>query len=57
MKPAISDRQRLDGDPCVRGSWDPADAWAPEGGRIYSTTLMCLCLEVRDRYPRAFGVK
>lgn len=57
MKPAIVDRQRREKDTCTFGSWDPEDPWAPEGGRVYSTAVMTLCLEVYERYPRVFGVK
>jgi len=28
------------------GSWDPADPWGPDGGRVYSTALAVLTLEV-----------
>ncbi len=57
MKPAIVDTVRSEKDSCAHGSWDPEDPWAPEGGRVYSTAVMCLCLEVYERYPRVFGVK
>jgi hypothetical protein len=55
MKTAIVDHQRGEADRCERGSWDPEDPWSPEGGRVYSTALMTLCLEVYERYPRVFG--
>jgi hypothetical protein len=32
------------------GSWDPKGKWAGIGGRIYSTALATLCLEVYYRY-------
>lgn len=32
------------------GSWDPKGKWAGIGGRIYSTSLATLCLEVYYRY-------
>lgn len=32
------------------GSWDPNDPWGRYGGRIYSTALATLCLEVYYRY-------
>jgi hypothetical protein len=35
---------------CQRGSWDPADLWGAHGGRIYSTALAVLTLEVYYRY-------
>ena len=55
MKTAIVDHQRHEKDRCERGSWDPEDPWAPEGGRVYATALMTLSLEVYYRYPRVFG--
>ena len=33
-----------------RGSWNPTCIWGPYGGRIYTTTLACLSLEVYYRY-------
>jgi hypothetical protein len=41
-------RQRWDGG--VVGSWDPDDQWGGYGGRIYSTSLAALSLEVYYRY-------
>ncbi|REJ76508.1 MAG: hypothetical protein DWQ34_07365 [Planctomycetota bacterium] len=32
------------------GSWDPRDLWGPYGGRVYSTAVATLCLEVYYRY-------
>ncbi|MBX3439836.1 MAG: hypothetical protein KF861_20270 [Planctomycetaceae bacterium] len=32
------------------GSWEPRDEWGPYGGRIYSTAVATLCLEVYYRY-------
>ncbi len=34
----------------LAGSWDPDDTWGVYGGRIYSTSLSALCLEVYYRY-------
>ncbi len=34
------------------GSWDPVDAWGEDGGRVYSTAMMVLCLEAYWRYGR-----
>jgi len=42
--------QRHDG--CERGSWDPNSKWGRFGGRIYSTALAILTLEVYYRYAR-----
>jgi len=32
------------------GSWEPDDLWGSYGGRVYSTALSTLCLEVYYRY-------
>ena len=45
--------QRTDGN--FSGSWDPADAWGEDGGRVYSTAMMTMCLEVYYRYDRVFS--
>jgi hypothetical protein len=40
--------QRREGHP--RGSWDPVRPWGGYGGRVYSTALSVLCLEVYYRF-------
>jgi hypothetical protein len=41
---------------CGRGSWDPKkDPWGNNGGRVYSTALLTLCLEVFYRYDNVLG--
>ncbi|MCC6408243.1 MAG: terpene cyclase/mutase family protein [Planctomycetes bacterium] len=55
MKDAILDNQRMKEGECEYGSWDPIDPWSPAGGRVYSTAVLCLCMEVYYRYPRVFG--
>ena len=37
---------------CEDGSWDPDTNWAEKGGRVYSTALAVLTLEVYYRYTR-----
>jgi len=56
MTDAVVKRQRQDGDEA--GSWDPAfDPWGHQGGRVYSTAIMTLCLEVFYRYDRVLGAR
>ncbi len=55
MNEAIVMQQRNDGN--FAGSWDPIGAWGEPGGRVYSTALMTLCLEVYYRYGRVFGTR
>lgn len=37
---------------CYAGSWDPSGPWGTAGGRVYSTALLTLCLEVTYRYEQ-----
>ena len=53
LREAVVETQRRDGD--LAGSWDPAGPWGYSGGRVYSTALMTLCLEVYFRYGRVLG--
>ncbi|MHC4894612.1 MAG: prenyltransferase/squalene oxidase repeat-containing protein, partial [Planctomycetota bacterium] len=39
---------------CYAGSWDPSGPWGTAGGRVYSTALLTLCLEVTYRYEQVF---
>lgn len=45
--------QRLDG--AMAGSWDPDQVWGGYGGRVYSTALGALMLEVYYRYLPTLG--
>jgi len=36
----------------LHGSWDPVGAWGEDGGRVYSTALLALCLQAHYRYTR-----
>ena len=56
MLDAVIKTQRQDGDEA--GSWDPQfDPWGHRGGRVYSTAIMTLCLEVFYRYDRVLGAR
>ena len=55
MRPAILDNQRKDGD--EKGSWDAVGPWGYVGGRVYSTALMTLCIEVYFRYAQVLGAR
>jgi hypothetical protein len=48
------DHQRSAKDGDRAGSWDPLDPWALDGGRIYSTAINVLALEVPLRYAPGF---
>lgn len=50
VRDELVDRQCGEEDGCRRGSWDPIGQWSPEGGRVYSTALAVLTLEVYYRY-------
>ena len=55
VKAAVLDSQRMDG--AHRGSWDPLGPWGHSGGRVYSTALMVLNLEVYFRYGQLIGAR
>jgi hypothetical protein len=47
---AAVDTQKKNGN--EKGSWDPVDPWGEDGGRVYSTAIMVLCLEAYYRYGK-----
>ena len=49
MRDMLEERQRR-GAPDVDGSWDPVGQWCGRGGRVYSTAMGALCLEIYWRY-------
>ena len=53
LEQAVAKSQLTQG--CQAGSWDPVDAWGEDGGRVYSTALMTMNLQVLYRYARVFG--
>ena len=56
LQKALVDTQRRDTDACrFLGSWDPVGPWGPDGGRVYSTAMMALCLEAPYRYERVWA--
>ena len=58
MEKAMVETQRKDTDYCqYKGSWDPIGPWGLDGGRVYSTAILALCLEVFYRYDKVFGAK
>jgi biopolymer transport protein ExbD len=46
---ALIPKQRKTG--CAAGSWDPSGPWGSVGGRVYSTALAALALEIYCRFP------
>ncbi|HUG20244.1 MAG TPA: prenyltransferase/squalene oxidase repeat-containing protein, partial [Planctomycetaceae bacterium] len=48
MRKVLTESQRTEGDNA--GSWDPVGPWGPYGGRVYSTAMATLCLEVYYRF-------
>jgi hypothetical protein len=58
LKDAVVARQHPAGSGSRTGSWDPIDPWGlTDGGRIYSTALQTLTLEVYYRYDGALGAR
>jgi len=55
MKTALVPTQRLSG--CELGSWDPVGVWGKSGGRVYSTAINVLSLEIYYRYSRILSNK
>jgi hypothetical protein len=53
LQNTLIDRQVTTGN--LAGSWDPDCIWAGYGGRVYSTTMATLCLEVYYRYLPLYG--
>lgn len=54
MQTTLVTRQRNDGG--FAGSWDPDCQWGGYGGRVYSTAVATLCLEVYYRYLPIYQV-
>lgn len=48
LRSTLVSTQRTDG--ALAGSWDPDSMWGGYGGRIFSTSLSTLCLEIYYRF-------
>ena len=58
LEKAVIETQRKDTIYCeYKGSWNPIGPWGEDGGRVYSTALLAMCLQVWYRYDRVFGTK
>ncbi len=57
LKKALVPNQNPSTSGCRRGSWEPADRWSGEGGRVYATAINALTLEVYYRYPTVMGIR
>jgi len=53
MKEQLVKRQETEGS--LAGSWSPNTVWGSYGGRVYSTAMSALCLEVYYRYLPLYG--
>lgn len=53
----LPNQRREDKEDNFFGSWDPAGPWGDDGGRIYSTAICALMLEVYYRYARVLGAR
>lgn len=52
MIKALVSTQRQGAQACEDGSWDPIDEWGVAGGRVYSTAIGAMTLEVYYRFRR-----
>lgn len=58
IEKALLPNQRLeDEEDNFYGSWDPVGPWGEEGGRVYSTAIGTLILEVYYRYGHVLGAR
>jgi hypothetical protein len=56
-KALIPTQRKEDKEDNYYGSWDPAGPWGEEGGRVYSTAICALMLEVYYRYAQVLGAR
>jgi hypothetical protein len=57
MKAVLLEKQNRTKGDCRHGSWEPVDRWSSEGGRVYTTAMGALTLEVYYRIPSVFMKK
>ena len=50
--PRFIRNQHPKGSGTATGSWDPVGPWQFDGGRIYSTALLTMCLQAYYRFER-----
>ena len=55
MQEALLNSQRAGEHLCEDGSWDPIGEWGIAGGRVYSTAIGAMTLEVYYRFRRIQG--
>lgn len=55
LRDMLVDLQRTQGP--LAGSWDPRGKWAGIGGRLYSTAVSTMCLEVYYRFLRIYQAR
>jgi len=48
----VGEQVNAPGDARIDGSWEPITNGGKYGGRVYSTAMACLSLEVYYRYKR-----
>jgi hypothetical protein len=49
LKEALLKKQNRTKGDCFHGSWEPVDRWSCEGGRVYTTAIGALTLEIYYR--------
>ncbi len=58
LEKALLPNQRNDTTHCeFKGSWNPIGPWGADGGRVYSTAMLAMCLQAAYRYRRVFARK